>query len=525
MPLAPVIERELRVASRQPSAYWLRGLAASLFVGVGWLQLSAMELSGRGTGSGWAQLTTVGWLAFAACVVAGPLLASDTLSREKRQGTLGLLFLTDLSPQAVLWGKLTALLVRTSSMALASVPILALSVPFGAVTPGRVAALAAVLLHTLLWSLAISVFFSACCTDGRSSMALSSFVVGAITLWAWRMPELPVGTSPGGPWTLTPLVLPPVGVLLSPLALLRCVLAPGFTLAGALREPAVLLSLGTQLGTTFVALALAGVLLARSWRETRPAGALAPGIIRMPWRPLGARRCRPGRQRAWLERSPWSWLAQRRVWHRRLMQGVFIALPWVALGLGAREDPDLWLVFLWGAQFLLKVLLASEAAHLFVEHRRGGLFELVLTTPLSAREIASAHAGAMRRLVALPVLSLAVAPWIWRGPIDAEPVLPYLIPWLLVLAEIEALIWVAPARALRLKRPHLAWLSALVRVLVLPRLLVLVLMWPVAGIGLAGLWMLSITWFLILLMIILSSREELEQLREAANQGQLEAVE
>lgn len=340
----------------------------------------------------------------------------------------------------------------------------------------------------------------------------------------------PVGLAGGGlaagPTRLpVPLTLPHPRLLLSPTALLRLVLSPNFTLAGALGQPAVFLALGAQLLTTLLALSLAGLVLSHSWRETNPAAALIPASPGVPALLARLTRGQGRKLRPWLERSPWSWLAQRRVWHRRFVQGLFIAMPWVALGLGARRDSDIWLILLWILQFLLKVLVASEAAHLFVEHRRQGLFELLLTTPVSGRDIAKAHAGAMRRLVVLPALSLAVAPWLWGAIPNSRGAVAYLALAAIMLLDIEALIWVAPSRALRLKRPHLAGLSALVRVLVLPGMLAALFTLPLAAAGLLGLVMLYLLWVWFLVLTILTARENIERLREAADEGRLEPLE
>ena len=42
------------------------------------------------------------------CVAAGRLMTAECMSREKREGTLGLLFLTDLKGYDVVLGKLAA---------------------------------------------------------------------------------------------------------------------------------------------------------------------------------------------------------------------------------------------------------------------------------------------------------------------------------------------------------------------------------------------------------------------------------
>src|SRR6266576_5456157 len=107
MTFLPIVDRELRVASRRRSTYWIRaGAATGVMVLGAWLFLMmrhepsrqvAMALFGILTGS--AALYSL---------LSGVRSTSDCLSQEKRDGTLGLLFLTDLKGHDVVLGKLAA---------------------------------------------------------------------------------------------------------------------------------------------------------------------------------------------------------------------------------------------------------------------------------------------------------------------------------------------------------------------------------------------------------------------------------
>ena len=95
MTLLPIVARELRIASRRLSTYWVRTGAALMVIVVGtWFFLMmqrqapreiAMVLFGVLTGS-----------SVLYCLLSGVRSTADCLSEEKREGTLGLLFLTDL---------------------------------------------------------------------------------------------------------------------------------------------------------------------------------------------------------------------------------------------------------------------------------------------------------------------------------------------------------------------------------------------------------------------------------------------
>ena len=78
-----------------------------------------------------------GILALGFCLLAGIFLTADCLSEEKRDGTLGLLFLTDLRGYDVVLGKLIATSVHAVYGLLAIFPVLALPLLMGGVTGGE----------------------------------------------------------------------------------------------------------------------------------------------------------------------------------------------------------------------------------------------------------------------------------------------------------------------------------------------------------------------------------------------------
>src|ERR1041384_7213868 len=109
----PIVERELRLASRKRGTFWLRVIAAlvAVVIGVGFMVIqyvTAVAFGGGRLQLGGPLFSTLTWLCFAAALSAGLFFTSDCLSEEKREGTLGFLFLTDLSGYDVVLGKLLA---------------------------------------------------------------------------------------------------------------------------------------------------------------------------------------------------------------------------------------------------------------------------------------------------------------------------------------------------------------------------------------------------------------------------------
>jgi ABC-type transport system involved in cytochrome c biogenesis permease component len=196
MTFLPVVERELRVAARRKLGYWLRvaGAAAGIVV----LGIVLEEHGGNETRLGGALFAYTNAILFFAIWLLVPLMASDCISRERREGTLGLLFLTPLSATGVVLGKVFGLILR-SGMVLASVlPVL--TIPFLAGGVSRETVLMAVCIDVgALWlALAAGLVASslsvrlnraaalAVVLAGLAALAYMSVItVGLVTFEAW----------------------------------------------------------------------------------------------------------------------------------------------------------------------------------------------------------------------------------------------------------------------------------------------------------------------------------------------------
>src|SRR5436190_2104421 len=154
----PIVRRELRAAAKRRITYRLRWIVA-LLGGAG--VFAAAHLAGGFT-------ITVGqfvfWSASAVmllvCGAAGLLLTADSISREKREGTLGLLFLTRLTAADVVLGKLTVGVLNGGAVAFAVLPFLAFSLCLGGVTAREFWVMSAALLFLLAYSLTLGIFIS-----------------------------------------------------------------------------------------------------------------------------------------------------------------------------------------------------------------------------------------------------------------------------------------------------------------------------------------------------------------------------
>ena len=121
----PVIVRELRAGARQPAVYWLRMFGAGFVVLVFSFVMSTEQGSHATLGSRLfprlhAAIMVAIWLLV-------PAMTADCLAREKREGTLGLLFLTPLTPTGIVVGKSLVHLLKAMTLWLAALPVMALS--------------------------------------------------------------------------------------------------------------------------------------------------------------------------------------------------------------------------------------------------------------------------------------------------------------------------------------------------------------------------------------------------------------
>ena len=477
MSVLPIVERELRVAARRRSAFWVRVLAATAAVGFGAAQLWIESDWRAAAGMGREIFETLALVAFAFSLAAGPLLTADVLSEEKREGTLGLLFLTDLRALDIVLGKLAAASVTALFALLAVMPVLALSLLLGGVALAEFGRMVLALGNTLWFSLAAGMAMSALCLQTRSAFALTALVLflsGGVVPWLQ-------GSLAGGP--------------AAPLHLVLEALSPGGALFGAVtaeyakapREYWTALVGSHALGWLF--LAAAAWLTSRAWRELTAFRLSAQWQERWLALLLGERAGRRTLRDRLLDCNPMLWLGSRHQLKRTLLWGTFSVL--LAAWLGARLVGG----WQWGAagttlliaaflQITLKWLAASEAAYRFAEDRRNGALELLLTTALGEHSIVRGQMLAMRRLFGVPAVALLAVETVLltsggAGSAQEGEWLLAVAAMTLFLWDLHVLAWTGMWYSLAGRRPQLASLRALFRVLVVPWLVFLAVLFVV----------------------------------------------
>lgn len=381
----PIVERELRVKARQWPTYWARVIIG----GFGTLLcLQQMEVGGM-VGSA----AEAGRFAFRGLVVVslvvcclGCLITADSISWERREKTLGLLFLTRIRCGDILLGKLASAALVVLVALVAFLPVLMIPVLAGGVTGGEAFRIGLVLIDTLLLSLAAGLVASARRVEWYQAAKVAVGLTAALLFV---------------PPVLERLFFPRNTVgLLSPLG--------GISAAGDGAGKAFWISVAAVQGLTWVLLWQAWMRLRIAVSDDvteRPVARRAPRIhpeesevLPRPLRHVGA--------------QPIGWLLHRQ---RGISQMLWAAAAGSVLLYGTRYFPMAfggpgWMTWsiVWPLSFAGNVvsggLFAWATSRFFFEARRSGEFELLITTPVGAKTIVWEQWLFLRRAMRGPML-------------------------------------------------------------------------------------------------------------------------
>ena len=396
MTFLPIVARELRVASRRTATFRLRIFVAVLtgVIGAGLLLIGNTAAAAR---SGQGIFASLAFLAFVFCLLDGARHAADSVSAEKREGTLGLLFLTDLGGYDVVLGKVVATSVKSFQGLFAFLPILSLALVLGGVTGGEFWRTALVLANTLFWSTGFGMWVSSMSRDSHRAL---SATLGGVTLITALPMLLHVWTRPWSP-TISDFI--------------AC-FSPGFSASlipsanYGLNVAGFWLSVATTHAMSWAVLIFASLITPRSWQDKALTGSgNARSERRSRWR-FGnpARRVRL-RQRL-LGIDPMLWLAAREererwmIWAFLGAVGVILAFVFASTNVDAAAavvSVTMMLVTL-----VLKVWVASQASYHLSEARRNGAMEIILAAPLTTEEILHGHWRALERFFLWPALAV-----------------------------------------------------------------------------------------------------------------------
>ena len=381
MSFLPVVERELRVTARTPRLYWGRLSAAAIAVAIiAWFWLASA--GGGSTSAQRAKLIfgTLSTFSFAYCLVLGLFLTADCISEEKREGTLGLLFLTNLKGYDVALGKLAACSFRALYSLIAIFPVLTIPLLLGGLVGREIFRMALVLVVTLVFSLTVGLLISSVSRHDRKAQAGAFLVVVLVTggipaLLGFLQHEYKFNSGD-----------------------VFYTISPGYAFSRAFEaaykghEELFWISLGTVHAASWISFFIATAVVRRVWQD-RPAG-----MIGLGWRGRFQRwkRGAPALRKKYREKllgiNPYYWLTSRDrfkpfyvIW---FLGGcaAFWTFLWAYNGKDMLEQEAFFACAL-VLHTALKIWMAAEAGRQFAEDRRSSALELTLSTPIPVRDI------------------------------------------------------------------------------------------------------------------------------------------
>ena len=471
MTFLPIVERELRVASRRRSTYLGRLAGALIAMGIGGWIILGMRQNAPGE-MGMVLFVVLSAMLCLYSLGAGARITSDCLSEEKREGTLGLLFLTDLKGYDIVSGKLVANSLNIFYGLLSAFPVLAVSLLMGGVTSGEFWRVSLTATNLLFLSLSVGMFASAICREERKATSLA-FLLLLLVLAAAPLVELGLHLAQRSRATTTE------WLIFSPAFAAFAAFTPriGFKLYDFWMA-----ALLTQV-YVWIFLVLACVIVPRAWQDR---AAKVPFTLHTFWRRIFGSDpvLETALRKRLLSVNPFLWIAARdpmksvAVWIVLLvLTGLWIwgYLTWP----GDWKNLPNYVMSAVLLHTLLKFWLATEACYRFVQDRKSGALELLLSTPLSVSDILRGQRLALVRQFAGPALYILGIDllFLYLGLKDREIgdqsarnfwILIWMAGMIVFVMDLFALSWVSMWMGLKNLKVNRAGGAAISRILVLP---------------------------------------------------------
>jgi len=390
MTFLPIVQRELQSRSRRAATHWSRwgiAVAGALIC----FQIFTFEMN-RGRGMNVGQITFASLTVMAFFLAASAVLrTADAISFERREGTLGLLFLTNLKGYDVIFGKLVATGLAGFYAMLGFAPALAFPLVAGGVTGGELIRTTLAVMNMLWIALAVGLWVSI-----GSELQYRAIRQAVLILLALMV----------GPWLLHA-VLPKFS---SGTSFHIAMASPHFPFyaGSAARYPwdpgAFWWSLGIAHLEGWLFLAAASRSLGNGWRDDAKLSSSTEVK-------------RPSRRRTWTSTtSPILHSASQLrgqtaiFWFAILLKmsgWIWMRAFYARLGPSPFTVSNSWLYGYYGinlvSSFGSAIMLAWAGARYFLHARRAGELELLVSTPVGAREIVSGQWTALWRGLRWPL--------------------------------------------------------------------------------------------------------------------------
>jgi ABC-type transport system involved in cytochrome c biogenesis permease component len=403
----PIAERELRVASRRKATYRTRfgsvAVATTIFLAV----VAVLQSNGTPSGVLGPQIFRImAVVCFLYCLIGGARTTADCLSEEKREGTLGLLFLTDLTGRDVVFGKMVASSLNAFYGLLAILPFLGLPLLLGGITGNQFFRMVLVLINTLVFSLAVGVAVSAQSRNERK--AIFATLCGAICV-----PFIPLLLVYSCTSDSNSFIAPYLAVgagLFTPAFAVAALIMETLPMGSFLPGYVFWVSFAIILAISLLLITVTCRRLPQLWMEKISESGLDAWVTRLETRFWGSG-ARIRIRKKLLDINPFYWLAAREP-QKPLYVWIFVVLLLVIWVFSYTQHQDVLFDF-WPlvptivlVHGMLKLWIISEVTHRLVADVRSGSLELLLSSPLQADGIVAGQMLALRRFFTWPLVTL-----------------------------------------------------------------------------------------------------------------------
>ncbi len=377
MNVLPIIVRELRAEARRPVNYRLRMFSAVVALVV----LGFFVWADADARSGSRAFSSLTFGIFCAIWVGVPALAADCISRENREGTLGLLILTSLKPLEIVLGKGAIHAIRSLTLVVSALPIITIPFMLGGITATDVLRTFLFNLSALILSLAAGLLASSLCRQWTRAIILAEIFAGGLAFAFVTALSLFVGGTVGAATRASERLVVVAQLFFdsssSPLPATTAG-PPNITafLFLAVMGSGAILALGTI---------LSAYRLKTSWQDNPPSNRhrWMQDVFFKPRIALGLLR---KQNRSRLTTNPVGWL-QQYSWTARSSKWAWCFI--VILGVSWLMAEEVRLVHLgwpWLATGLF-LSMAFSAVASFQREKQNGALELLLVTSLGERQI------------------------------------------------------------------------------------------------------------------------------------------
>lgn len=479
MTFLPIVERELRVSARKRGTYWSRVAVALISTVIGGC-IFLPNFDKPETVIGPMIFLGLSILGFCYCLLAGRRFTVDCLSGEKREGTLGLLFLTDLKGHDVVLGKLAATSLNGFFSLLALLPVLAVPLMMGGISNSQFWRMALVLVSTFFFSLAIGIYASAA---HRTINRAAGTNLGLMFLFALAIPFLALFTVHYFLPSPRPSLIPWPAFSTSPIFAFVFSFDPNYRIAPS----GFWCSMATINALTCLLIYRAARIVPHSWQDRlTPPPQISPP--RTSQRSLSCREAakRSAYRKRLLDINAFYWLAARDrrkpLWVWLFL--VFASVWWIWGWLGSGDnwfDISVAVTSAFILNTTLKFWIALEAGQRLAEDKKSGALELLLSSSLTDRDIVRGQWLALRRQFLWPTLTIVILEFLFLWPnapfgnTRSQLFICLAAGALMLVADMLTLFLVAVYQALAARSPAYAASLTVLFVMFLPGLVLILL--------------------------------------------------